>query len=262
MTKRQRRSFTPAYKAEVVELIRTSGESISAVATELDLSDTAVRAWGQQATVDRVADPAGALTTAERAERADLRRRVKTLEMEREILKKWSCAAAHPRRDESGPVPTQVIGSDITAWRQHGVWRWCPQMRVVSVGRPHTRQDRSSAPDTEPLHTGAAHLYGLAAGRPQADAAHLRDDRRPRPESRVAGCLGSPVRGILTAPRSMNEFVSIATGPVCASRAFLVGECAARGAVHHERDPRGRTAVFCRRGSDRRVNGVSSDRHG
>ena len=88
MTKRKRRSFTPAYKAEVVELIRTSGKSISAVATELDLSETAVRAWVQQGTVDRVGDPAGALTTAERVELADLRRRVKTLEMEREILKK------------------------------------------------------------------------------------------------------------------------------------------------------------------------------
>jgi transposase len=88
MTKRKRRTFTPAYKAEVVELIRTSGKSVSAVATELDLSETAVRAWVQQGTVDRVGDPVGALTTAERVELADLRRRVKTLEMEREILKK------------------------------------------------------------------------------------------------------------------------------------------------------------------------------
>jgi transposase len=71
-----------------VELIRTSGKSVSAVATELDLSETAVRAWVQQVTVDRVGDPAGALTTTERVELTDLRRRVKTLEMEREILKK------------------------------------------------------------------------------------------------------------------------------------------------------------------------------
>jgi transposase len=88
MTKRKRRTFTPAYKAEVVELIRTSGKSISAVATELDLSETAVRAWVQQGTVDRVGDPAGALTTPERVELADLRRRVKTLELEPDILKK------------------------------------------------------------------------------------------------------------------------------------------------------------------------------
>lgn len=87
MTKRKRRTFTPAYNAEVVELIHTGGKSISAVATELDLSETAVRAWVQQGTVDRVGDPAGALTTAERVELGDLRRRVKTLEMERDIRK-------------------------------------------------------------------------------------------------------------------------------------------------------------------------------
>jgi transposase len=88
MTKRKRRAFTKAYKAEVVELIRKSGRSIGAVAKELDLTETAVREWVRQAAVDSGRGPAGALTTAEREELAQLRRRVKTLEMEREILKK------------------------------------------------------------------------------------------------------------------------------------------------------------------------------
>ena len=43
MAKRKRRAFTKEYKAEVVELIRTSGRSIGAVAKELDLTETAVR---------------------------------------------------------------------------------------------------------------------------------------------------------------------------------------------------------------------------
>jgi len=47
-----------------------------------------VRAWVRQAEVDSGRGPAEALTTAERDELAQLRRRVKTLEMEREILKK------------------------------------------------------------------------------------------------------------------------------------------------------------------------------
>jgi len=88
MAKRKRRVFSAEYKAEVVELIRKSGKSVGAVARELDLTETAVRAWVKQADVDAGQGPTGALTTAEREELAQLRRRVKTLEMEREILKK------------------------------------------------------------------------------------------------------------------------------------------------------------------------------
>jgi transposase-like protein len=88
MAKRKRRAFSAEYKAEVVELIRKSGKSVGAVARELDLTETAVRAWVKQADVDAGQGPTGALTTAEREELTQLRRRVKTLEMEREILKK------------------------------------------------------------------------------------------------------------------------------------------------------------------------------
>ena len=88
MERRKRRSFSKQYKAEVVELIRKSGKSIGAVARELDLPETAVRRWVGQAEVDSGRGPAGALTTAEREELAQLRKRVKALEMEREILKK------------------------------------------------------------------------------------------------------------------------------------------------------------------------------
>ena len=88
MAKRKRRAFSAEYKAEVVGLIRKSGKSVGAVARELDLTETAVRRWVQQADIDSGGGPPGALTTAEREELAQLRKRVKTLEMEREILKK------------------------------------------------------------------------------------------------------------------------------------------------------------------------------
>ncbi len=88
MGKRKRRAFSAEYKCEVVELIRKSGKSVGAVARELDLTETAVRRWVAQAEIDSGGGPPGALTTAEREELAQLRRRVKTLEMEREILKK------------------------------------------------------------------------------------------------------------------------------------------------------------------------------
>jgi transposase len=98
MEKRKRRSFSRQYKAEVVELIRKSGKGIGAVARELDLAETAVRHWVQQAEIDSGRGPAGALTTAEREEFAQLRKRVKTLEMEREILKKATAFFAKESR--------------------------------------------------------------------------------------------------------------------------------------------------------------------
>ncbi len=88
MAKRTRRSFSKEYKAEVVELVRKSGKTVGAICRDLDLTETAVRRWVSQAETDAGAGPAGALTTDERREFAELRKRVKTLEMEREILKK------------------------------------------------------------------------------------------------------------------------------------------------------------------------------
>lgn len=98
MEKRKRRSYTREYKTEVVELIRKSGKSIGAVARDLDLTETAVRRWVEQAEIDSGKGPAGALTTVEREEFAQLRKRVKTLEMEREILKKATAFFAKESR--------------------------------------------------------------------------------------------------------------------------------------------------------------------
>ena len=88
MAKRKRRAFTREYKAEVVELIRSSGRGIGAIAKELDLTETAVRRWAQQAEVDAGRGGTGALTTAEREELVRLRRENRRLAMEREILRK------------------------------------------------------------------------------------------------------------------------------------------------------------------------------
>jgi transposase len=79
---------TPEYKAEVVRLAQTSGKTAGQLARELDLTETAVRSWIKQAEVDAGKGSDGALTTAEREELAALRREVKSLRMEREILKK------------------------------------------------------------------------------------------------------------------------------------------------------------------------------
>src|SRR2546425_11826855 len=88
MAKRKRRAFTNEFKAEAVRLVRESGKSVPTVARELDLTETALRSWVRQAEIDAGRGPAGALTTDERAELAGLRREVRTLRLERDILKK------------------------------------------------------------------------------------------------------------------------------------------------------------------------------
>ena len=84
---RPRRFFPPEYKAEVVELIRSTGKTVGQVAKELDLTETAVRQWVKQADLDAGRRSDG-LTTAERDELRKLRREVRDLREEREILRK------------------------------------------------------------------------------------------------------------------------------------------------------------------------------
>ena len=86
MAKRKRRVFPPEFKADAVKLVQ-SGRSVPDVARELDLTETALRAWVQRAEVDAGKGPAGALTTGEREELARLRKENKRLQMERDILK-------------------------------------------------------------------------------------------------------------------------------------------------------------------------------
>jgi transposase-like protein len=98
MEKRKRRSFTREFKAEAVRLCRVGDRTIGQIARELDLTETALRAWVRQVDVDGGQGPEGALTTAEREELGRLRREVKRLEMEREILKKATAFFAKESR--------------------------------------------------------------------------------------------------------------------------------------------------------------------
>ena len=84
MTKRHRRAFSPEFKAEVVALCHQPGKNVASVARELDLTETAVRHWFHQAEVDAGARPG--LTTAEAQEIARLRRQLREVTEERDIL--------------------------------------------------------------------------------------------------------------------------------------------------------------------------------
>ena len=83
---RKRRRFTPEFKAETIELIRSSGRSIPDICRELDLTETTVRNWMRQARID-AGDEEG-LSTDEREELRRLRSENRTLRMERDLLKK------------------------------------------------------------------------------------------------------------------------------------------------------------------------------
>jgi transposase len=84
MTKRRRRSFSPEFKAEVVELCRQPGRNVASVSKELGLSETAVRRWVAQAEVDRGARPG--VTSAEAEELARLRKQLREVSEDRDIL--------------------------------------------------------------------------------------------------------------------------------------------------------------------------------
>jgi transposase len=83
---RQRRYFSPEFKAETVELIRSSGRSVPDICRELGLTETTVRKWVRQDRVD--AGEVEGIASGEREELARLRAENRTLRMERDLLKK------------------------------------------------------------------------------------------------------------------------------------------------------------------------------
>ena len=91
-----RRRFTPEYKAEVVQLVRSSGRSINEVARDLGINKGSVHNWVKQADID-TGQRVG-LTTAEREELMRARREIRVLREERDILRKAAAFFAQETR--------------------------------------------------------------------------------------------------------------------------------------------------------------------
>ena len=82
---RRHRHYSEEFRAEAVRLAETSGQSIRQVALDLGISNQTLSEWIRQA---HARPPGTPLAADERAELDELRRRVKVLETEREILRK------------------------------------------------------------------------------------------------------------------------------------------------------------------------------
>ena len=94
------RSSAREFRRRVVERVR-EGVSVRAVATEIGVSEATVYRWREQDRIDR--GERSGLSSVERVELAQARRRIRELETELEIVKKASVLFAEggPRRKGS-----------------------------------------------------------------------------------------------------------------------------------------------------------------
>jgi len=93
-------SYPPEFRAEAVRLLRTGGKSMAQIGRELDVTTETLRIWLKQADIDDSLRHDG-LTTEETEEVRRLRREVKILREEREILLKAAAFFAK----ETGQAP-------------------------------------------------------------------------------------------------------------------------------------------------------------
>jgi transposase len=83
----KRRRFTDEFKAGAVRLVLDEDKTVAQVARDLDLTPSALGGWVKQARADRSKGKTG-VTSEERAELAALRKELRVVKMERDILGK------------------------------------------------------------------------------------------------------------------------------------------------------------------------------
>ena len=102
---RTRPAYDKELRQKILDLAR-AGRTISSLAREFEPTETTIRNWIAQADRDAGKRSDG-LTTEERAELTQLRREVKALREEREILKKAAAWFAQ----ETGATPRRPSGT-------------------------------------------------------------------------------------------------------------------------------------------------------
>ena len=84
---RKKRTFTDEFKAGAVGLV-LEGKTVTEVARDLDLVQSVLGRWVEQARANGGRSKRGTLTTDEKEELARLRKENRVLRVERDILKK------------------------------------------------------------------------------------------------------------------------------------------------------------------------------
>ena len=90
-------TYPPEFRREAIRLVRASGEQhpIPRIAREIGVSDGTLRSWLNQDEID--AGEREGLTTEEKEKLRKLRREVKTLRQEKEILRKAAVGSTGER---------------------------------------------------------------------------------------------------------------------------------------------------------------------
>ena len=95
---RKRRSYSREFKAETVALIRASEKSVGQIAADLGIDQSVLRRWVDHASIGTDGGRREELGSEEKQELSRLRREVRELRMEREILKKAAAFFAKESR--------------------------------------------------------------------------------------------------------------------------------------------------------------------
>ena len=146
MAKKHPRAYPLEFRAKIVELAR-AGRRPEDLAAEFELSNQTIRNWIRQADLDAGKRTDG-LTSEERAELFALRKKVKQLTIEREILSKAAAwfARGRPREHCRRDLPTPVEEQSGQVPYFHDVpYAWGLHQRVLCVAPSQALAQKSSA---------------------------------------------------------------------------------------------------------------------
>ena len=214
--------YPPEFKTEAVRLYRSSGRPLSEIANDLGCSVESLRLWVKQADIDE--GRADGLKTEEREELSLLRRRVRVLEQEREILKKPRPGSPRrPARSRSG-VRVREGPPGVVSHCHDDPSARCLRERVLRVVQPVSIPESASR-----------------------RGAHRDDPRHPRRQPphawRATHPRGGPTRqrstasGWRTSPTSRRR-EAFCTWRWCSTRTAARSSAGRCGRPHHGAGPR------------------------